>query len=260
MWSNAKIMWAMSNDWLQKPKWNHVLIHLIYHSKNTFDLGPESKLSLSFSLQLWLELQMESGSLMQKRWDFCTHLWNTHRPANDQMNGHYCHNSCCSYIHQGTKWTKFRYQCVLVQCCLKVMNTQNVLFWKKQCWITKFVKQTFQIKDMHFHPLLLADLRQMSLEWHLIYRPLQMLPRYFHGIEVQPLTGPIQSVNLLSVKPFFGSFAGTFWVVVLFYHLFLSQLQFPDWWKGILVKNLLIDLWNQGSLGNMESSRSGSRK
>lgn len=111
----------------------------------------------------------------------------------DQMNGHYYLDSCCSYSHQSTKWTKFSYQCVLIRCCLKVMNGQNMLFWKKQRWISKFVKQTFQIKDMQkidFHHLFNKSNLKTNRIRHLqkVYEP--FLVSSLWRLLLQPLLQP----------------------------------------------------------------------
>ena len=111
-------------------------------------------------------------------------------------------------------------------------------------------------------PLLLAELSQLREVGGTcgMYQLLQVSPQHFNWIKVQTLTEPIQSTNPVSLKLFLCSFAGTLWVIVLLHNPFSPQLQLPDWWQEILVKNLLTGLRIHGSLDNMESSRSRSRK
>ena len=113
-----------------------------------------------------------------------------------------------------------------------------------------------------FCPLLLAELSQLREVGGTsgMYQLLQVSPQHFNWIKVRTLTGPIQSTNPLSLKPFLCSFARMLWVIVLLCNPFSSQLQLPDWWQEILVKNLLMCQRIHGSLDNMESSRSRSRK
>ena len=84
-----------------------------------------------------------------------------------------------------------------------------------------------------------------------MYRHLQVSQQHFNWVKVQTLAGAIQSTNPLSLKPFLCSFAGIIWVIVLLHNPLLYQLQLPDLWQEILVKNLLTGLRTHGSLDNI---------